>query len=397
LSNTTIPAQEQQDIVTRFTALEDGLNSGLVERGKEIKTALIALVARKHHFQVGPPGTAKSRLVRLLRSHIEGVSENDYFEYLLTKYSTPEEIFGPPSLKALEEDHYRRNTENHLAEAKLAFLDEIFKGNSSILNALLTLMNERVFHNDGIAVDVPLGTIFAASNELPMGDELNAMWDRLHFRHEIRPVRDGGNFVKMLQMHYTPTEVISWSDIMRAGELAEQVSIPDDVYDAFNTLRNNLGRDGIEPTERRFMDSLSIVKATAFLSGRTEVDIDDMRPLRHVMWYRPEDAKIVDRAVLELANPIDKAANDLLEQVEKLGDDLQTAIKDSDNPKNLAKQAVEIHSKLQKAKGEMDTLKKQAAASNRKSESMDILNERFVSIGRVLMKEVFGLNDKTEE
>ena len=392
LSLITVDASEAPAILAKLEALEIGLNADLVERQTEIKTAIVAMVARRHHFQVGPPGVAKSLLVRRLVKRVDGLENEALFQWLLTKFTAPEEIFGPLSLKALEEDIIRRNTANKLPEAQFAFLDEIFKGSSSILNTLLTIMNERLFFNAGSATEVPLQCVFAASNELPHGEELNALWDRLHFRHEVRPVQDKSNFVRMIsqQRDRNPEKAITWNEVLQAQQLVAQVKVPTDVYEAVMTLRENLRTQvGIEPSERRFVEALPIIQATAFLNGRDTADIDDMRLLRHVLWYKVEDQKAVTQQVLQLSNPIDKEANDLLEQIEILGTELDEAVKNSDNPKARAKAAVQIHAKLQKAKGEMESLKKRSEASGRKSEIMDTLTDRFVAIGKTLMRDCF--------
>ncbi|CAJ1367553.1 unnamed protein product, partial [Effrenium voratum] len=144
------------------------LSEGLVERSVETKLLLLAALSGEHLFLLGPPGTAKSLLARRLATVCRGA----FFERLLTRFSVPEEIFGPLSLRALENDELRRKVEGFLPTADVAFLDEVFKANSSILNALLTLLNERRFDNGGERVDVPLWTAVAASNELPESDEL---------------------------------------------------------------------------------------------------------------------------------------------------------------------------------------------------------------------------------
>ena len=127
---------------------------------------------------------------------IEGAS---YFQWLLTKFTTPEELFGAVSLKALEADDYRRVTSHKLPEAHIAFLDEVFKASSSILNAVLTIINERLFHNGRQVVPVPLLTLFGASNELPEDDELLALYDRFLLRFVVGYIGEDFRFLKMLQ------------------------------------------------------------------------------------------------------------------------------------------------------------------------------------------------------
>src|SRR5437899_5082641 len=159
--------------------IREELKQMFLERNDLIDGALAALLSSHHLLIIGPPGTAKSMLADELCRRIEGAN---YFQWLLTRFTTPEEIFGAVSLKALEQDDYRRVTTRKLPNAHIAFLDEIFKANSSILNALLTLINERIFHNGRQRAAVPLITLFGASNELPDEEELTALFDRFMLR-----------------------------------------------------------------------------------------------------------------------------------------------------------------------------------------------------------------------
>src|SRR5712692_6341422 len=176
--------------------IREELNQNFQERAELIDGALCALLSGSHVLIIGPPGTAKSMLADELCQRIEGAN---YFQWLLTKFSTPEEIFGAVSLKALEADDYRRVTANKLPEAHIAFLDEVFKASSSILNAILTIINERLFHNGRQVGPVPLLTLFGASNELPEDDELLALYDRFLLRFVVAYIGEEFHFLKMLQ------------------------------------------------------------------------------------------------------------------------------------------------------------------------------------------------------
>src|SRR4051812_22993827 len=169
-----IPSPNETPMNQKLYQLRTDLADRFPERKQAIDGALFSILACEHVLLIGPPGTAKSALARAIAQTFSGV----YFERLLTKFSTPEELFGPISLKALEQDRFARVVTGKLPDAEFAFVDEIFKGNSAILNSLLTVVNERVFHNDGAPVQCPLVTLFGASNELPEGKELEALFDR---------------------------------------------------------------------------------------------------------------------------------------------------------------------------------------------------------------------------
>lgn len=378
----------------KFGRLRDVMNTELIERRDEVQTSIIAIVARKHHVQIGPPGIAKSFLVRTLVSHISGVEDGQYFEWLFTRFTTPEEVFGPPSLKALENDEYRRNTRHKLPESYFAFLDEAFKANSAILNSLLTILNERKFYNNGDNSDVPLATVFFASNEYPDGEELSAMSDRIHFWHEVNPMREQGNFIRMLSAKHDkePEQIVSWAEIQQAQNEAAEVELPEHVIETVADLRGQLRQEGIEPTERRFRESLGIIQAMAWLDGRNVADTIDLRPLQHVYWNKPEERPLVKQLVLGTASPLDKDAMELQENVQKLSAQLEELLRDQTNKNVRNKQGIEIHGKLEDAKKELDGLRSQASASNRKSEVLDQLEDTLYSTTKALLKDIFHID-----
>lgn len=383
-------------IAEKINNLGTEVASEIHERSQEIHTALLALVSRKHHFQLGPPGTAKSLLVERIVSRIDGFEEEGYFRWLLTRFTSPEEIFGGPQFDLLRETgEYKRNTARKLPRARVAFLDEIFKANSAILNSLLTAMNERQFYNLDDDPNIPLITVFSASNELAESDELWALWDRLHFRHKVTPMQESSNFVAMLQtpMVDHPDRIITLDELFEAQLEAQQVKIGLDIYEALLGLRHTLHEQGIEPTDRRWFETKGIIQAQAYLNGRDVADIEDMRPLMHVLWSDEADRKVVTSEVLSLANPIDRDAQDLLDGLGELADELNRIIAEhTDNPKMLSRGCVEVHGKLKKVKKRIETLDGEAIAAERQSEILETTKKRFRTVVARLMVEGFGVD-----
>ncbi|MEY8688884.1 MAG: AAA family ATPase, partial [Leptothrix sp. (in: b-proteobacteria)] len=184
----------------RLQSLIHQLEAGLLERSTTVRLTLLAALAGEHVLLIGPPGTAKSELARRLHRAFDGAR---YFERLLTRFSTPEELFGPLSLKALEDDRYERLIDGFLPTAGIAFLDEVFKANSAILNALLTLLNEREFDNGAGRLRTPLISVVAASNEVPSDEALQAFHDRFLLRVPVAPVSDAA-FAALLRLGTAP-------------------------------------------------------------------------------------------------------------------------------------------------------------------------------------------------
>src|ERR1700693_3468050 len=210
--------------LAKLARIREELNRAFLERADLIDGALTALLSSNHLLIIGPPGTAKSMLADELCRRIDGAN---YFQWLLTKFSTPEEIFGAVSLKSLEQDDYRRVTDHKLPEAHIAFLDEIFKANSSILNALLTLINERLFHNGRERVIVPLITMFGASNELPDEEELTALFDRFMLRFMVDYIGEDFRFLKMLEgVEAGARTVVTFAELGELRASAASVILP---------------------------------------------------------------------------------------------------------------------------------------------------------------------------
>jgi MoxR-like ATPase len=272
---------------TNFAELEEiknALNAKFFEREKEVEGILVALLSRQHMLMIGPAGTAKSALSVELAKIVQGTA---YFQWLLTRFSTPEEVFGPLSLKDLEHGVYKRNTATKMPEANLVFLDEIFKANSAILNSLLTLINERLFYNNGTPVKVPLMSVIGASNEYPEeGEGLEALFDRFLLRFELDYIADEMNFVSMMkgtgQNQVMPS--MTMDELVQLQFFTDMVTIPDEVYETLSKIRNELRDEGIRPSDRRFKQSLSVLQAKALINQRQVVKVEDIVILENALW-----------------------------------------------------------------------------------------------------------------
>jgi MoxR-like ATPase len=278
-------------LTERLRDLRDALLTGLVERDVAIRLALIGALAGEHLLLLGPPGTAKSLIARRLR---HAFADATYFERLLTRFTVPEELFGPLSIKGLEEDRYERLTSSYLPTASIAFLDEIFKANSAILNALLTLLNEREFDNGTQRVRTPLIGVIGASNELPEGEELGALFDRFLLRLHVGPVSNEG-FVSLLQLRGEAEPVVhdelrlTAADLKWVREHAPAVEVPDDVQAMLIALRDWCAAEGVAVSDRRWRKIVKLLQVSALTNGRQAVSVWDCWLLQHCTWDTPED------------------------------------------------------------------------------------------------------------
>jgi MoxR-like ATPase len=367
--------------LTKLATIRDELNHLFLERAELIDGALCALLSAHHVLVIGPPGTAKSMLADELCRRIEGA---DYFQWLLTKFSTPEEIFGAVSLKGLEQDDYRRVTSHKLPEAHIAFLDEIFKANSSILNALLTLINERIFHNGRERITVPLITMFGASNELPDEEELTALFDRFMLRFMVDYIGEDFRFLKMLEGIRAPERTtLNFAELDDLRGRAAAVRMPGGVLRAIAELRRSLAAQQIIASDRRWRNSLGILRAHAMIAGRDQVTEDDLTFLEHVLWKDPEELPKVRDALRHLIKGYEDEARELLIQAEEQREYAQRGWESEELKKRAL---VEAHAKVANILAKFENLMREAAENGREIKGIETMRSKTKEIQQAMLR-----------
>lgn len=339
----------------RIEKLLDVLGSGLYEKETAVKLGLLTALAGESMFMLGAPGCAKSMITRRIKEAFKADNKDGvkYFETLLNQFTTPEEVFGNISLKALngelpdengnKKEEYRRLTEGMLPEADIAFLDEIWKASPAILNTLLTIVNERKFHNGSKVMNVPLKALFAASNELPAkGKGLEALYDRFIFRLPVDFIKNEDDFFEMIdqpaheefklndedkKLLISNTELKEWSkeiDKVTLSEVSKQVisAIRKEMTLLNDAMSDENKKNGelFEVGDRRWKKIAHILKTSAFLNDRNEVDLMDCSLIENCIWGTEKQQKkakeIVEKCLKENGIPCDSAIEDIQEQIE---------------------------------------------------------------------------------
>ena len=325
------------------------MNRGIYEKETEISLSLLAALAGESIILLGPPGVAKSMVARQLKTAFKDAHS---FEYLMSRFSTPDEIFGPVSIQKLKSsDTYERAVEGYLPTADVVFLDEIWKAGPAIQNTLLTVINEKLFRNGNKEMHLPLKLLVAASNELPAkGEGLEALWDRFVIRIESRPIKKDSNFRAMLldshadfsgstgglghadfannadfsELKITGEEYAEWS------ENINKIGVKEEVLDVISVIRKSLRavnvdeaaeRRNIYVSDRRWKNIARLLRTSAFMQDREEVDCCDLLPIYHCLWQEPEERDAIRTIVIRaLFAPL---AEKLVEMKNALAEDIK--------------------------------------------------------------------------
>jgi MoxR-like ATPase len=282
------------------------LDERYLDKSEIVRMLLVTLVAGEHMLIVGPPGTAKSALVR----HLARLVDARYFEYLLTRFSEPNEIFGPVDIKAFREGSFVRRVEAMLPDAEIVFLDEIFKSNSAILNSLLSILNERRFFTGSATIRVPLCSLFGATNEVPNDDALGAIFDRFLVR-TLSENLDSFHFHGLVERGLraeaaalgpaTGVEevrpLLSLAEVRRLQErLPQFMRFSEEFLARYKGLVFQLRSEGVSVSDRRVVKLMKMFAASALIDGRPMAHDGDFFVLRHV-WNSPDQIPILDDIV----------------------------------------------------------------------------------------------------
>lgn len=294
---------------SRLADLARILEERFLGKSEVIRLLLVATIAGEHAVLIGPPGTAKSALIRTFARLIHA----RYFEYLLTRFTEPNEIFGPVDIGAFRDGRYERRTEGMLPEAEIVFLDEVFKSNSAILNALLTLLNERRYASGAQVIKCPLLSAFGASNEVPGDETLTAIYDRFILRIKNDNL-DAYHFQDLLQKGLDLERMTASDADPRAGQhsaaplvsarelaelqvgLLERTRYDEEFFSVYKGLVFQIRAEGVSLSDRRVVKLLKLFAASAYLDGRDQPDAGDFFVLKHV-WNNEDQAQILDSIV----------------------------------------------------------------------------------------------------
>jgi MoxR-like ATPase len=312
---------------SKFADLAADFQTRYAERATEIDLGIKALLTAQHYLTIGAPGTAKSMLAHDLALAFEV----PYMRKLLGKDTPPEEMFGPYDLKEMKETgRLVRITSDRTAQrAVIQFWDEIFKSSSAIRNKQLTILNERFYDHGEEFYKVPLISVFAASNELPDdSEESGAFFDRFLIRRFVSYIKDPNEFIKMMRTTaHEQQKVMTEKELRAAIDEVQEIRIPQTVEEAYLDLRSTLDLEGVIVSDRRWKQTLDLLRANAWQEGRDTADTSDMVILQHSLWEDPSHVKPVLRAVLALASPVSHAVVDIMDQLDEIEGQLREEVK----------------------------------------------------------------------
>ena len=290
-------------VAAKLNAIGQEVGQYILERTDPINGILLSLLSRQNCLLLGSPGTSKSYVVKEITGRITGAN---FFSVLLNKYSVPEEVLGPVSIKALQEDRYERKMDGYLPTAHCGVIDECYKANSSILNSLLGLMNEREYKNGNEWFKSPIISIIGASNETPQDESLNALHDRFMLRYLTKYVSPSA-FVNLIDPNLnnksTKRTTITLAELTQAQKEVLTIAVSRDMLGFVGEFKAKMEREGYLASDRRWKASIQLLQAQAYLNGRNSVEQEDLTLYGNVLWNEMVDADKCQSIVMRLICP----------------------------------------------------------------------------------------------
>lgn len=382
-----------QTALSKLSNIEMELNNEFVERQELIKIMILSIISNSNLLMLGPPGTAKSKISMALCNRIDN---SNFFQWLLNKSSDPAELLGTFSIKGMENDQFKRVTAGKLPEANIAFIDEVYKCNSPTLNALLSIMNEHIFYNDGKVIPVPLISMFAASNEPPEDESLLAMHDRFLFRMEVEYVHDAANKKRMFNnyiyeraginnnMSYT---TITIEELNCLQEETKKISVSKQIINNFISLCNSLKKNAtISVSDRRANECFKVLQASALLNGRKKVGLDDFNALKYVLWEKKEDITTIASEISKIVNPFDED----FEKYKKQFNEVKSKIDSTNDVKERNQAYFQYQNSIKSVLNRMNKLINDASTNGKDVTDYSKFRDELMNYNANLTNEVLG-------
>lgn len=293
-------------LFTDFQNFRAALNGSFLERTEIIDGLLASVITKQNAFLFGLPGTGKSELVRAVS---KGFKDSRFFGYLLSPTTDPSELFGPVAVSKLLKDEYTRDVEGYLPTANIAFLDELFRGSSAVLNSLLTILNERTFNNGREVIQTPIQSVVAATNSFPTEESLQAFCDRFLFRPTVDLLRNPTSkrmldrWALGLTQRPDVKSELTFKDLQTLQSAVEQVEPSEEFLDTFSQVIELLEARGISISDRRRVQILKFMRGWALVQGDDEIYPDHLHgSIKHIVYQNAEDLSVIEE-VLQQAVP----------------------------------------------------------------------------------------------
>ena len=367
------------DMANKFLA---SLEEPFVGRHEEALVLTLSLITGEHVVLIGEPGTAKSAMARRSADLLEA----KYFKYLLTKFTEPSELFGPLDIAGLRRGIYKRITKNKLPEAEIAFLDEIFNANSAVLNSILSIMQERILYDGYNEIKVPLWTLMGASNRIPEEPELEALYDRFLFRHNVKPV-DEEHWEGLLDaswdiekgIYIQTSKIMDISNVKALNSLLFKVDI-NNIKSKLLRMFMILNEKGLQLSDRRKGKILKAIAAHALLEKRYQATESDLIVLKYTVPKSIEDFEKIGTILMEELKTKDR----VMRELEEITSNIKNSRRSIQQMQSFDPRLLEIYKNLKAAKSKVQNLVQDVEDEEIRKKAEE-LNDMIESLSQEIM------------